>query len=179
VLIGLLVVILALGALVLGSSPGSSQVAEPNFQSAAPAAPDAPPLKVRLLTSFVGPVGAFRAEVALRGLPTDTTVSFSLRQQVFDRTMLTRSITTTSGGGSGGSLLEGTAAVTDDGSGTSIAVIEFPVVDRWPAPENGVVLNGSGVYPFVIEARGPAGDSRARLVTQLIRLPGPETTTPT
>jgi hypothetical protein len=178
VLIGLLVVILALGALVLGSSPGSSQVAEPTFQSDAPAAPDAPPLKVRLLTSFVGPVGSFRAEVELRGLPADTTISFSLRPQVFDRTMLTRSITTTSGGGSAGNLLEGTAAVTDDGSGTSIAVIEVPVVDRWPAPDDGVVLNGSGVYPFVIEARGPAGDSRARVVTQLIRLPDPDTTTP-
>ena len=178
VLIGLLVVILALGALVLGSSPGSGQLAEPTFQSAAPAAPDAPPLKVRLLTSFVGPVGSFRAEVELRGLPTDTTISFSLRPQVFDRTTLTRSITTTSGGGSGGNLLEGTTAVTNDGSGTSFGVIEFPVVDRWPAPDDGVVLNGSGVYPFVIEARGPAGDSRARVVTQLIRLPDPDTTTP-
>ena len=166
-----------LGTLVLGSSPGSGQIAEPTFQSAEPAAADAPPLKIRLLTSFVGPVGSFRAEVELRGLPTDTTISFSLRPQVFDRTMLTRSITT-SGGGSGGNLLEGTTAVTDDGSGTAFGVIEFPVVDRWPAPENGVVLNGSGVYPFVIEARGPSGDSRARLVTQLIRLPEPDTTTP-
>ena len=178
VLIGLLVVITALGALVLGSSPGSGQVAEPTFQPAAPAAPDAPPLKVRLLTSFVGPVGAFRVEVELHGLPSDTTVSYSLQQPVFDRTMLERSITATPGGAAGTSLLRGTAAVTDGGSGPSFAVIEFPVADRWPVPEGGVVLNGPGVYPMVLTAQGPSGDSRARLVTQLIRLPDPDTTTP-
>lgn len=181
VLIGLLVVILALGALVLGSSPGSGQVAEPTFPSAAPAAPDAvdaPPLKVRLLTSFVGPVGAFRVEVELHGLPSDTTISYSLQQPVFDRTMLERSITATTGGAAGASLLRGTASVTDGGSGPSFAVIEFPVADRWPVPEGGVVLNGPGVYPVVLTAQGPSGDSRARLVTQLIRLPDPETTTP-
>ena len=181
VLIGLLVVILALGALVLGSSPGSGQVAEPTAPttaSDAPAAPDAPPLKVRLLTSFVGPVGAFRVEVDLRGLPTDTTISYSLQQPVFDRTMLDRSITATPGGASGTSLLRGTASVTDGGSGPSFAVVEFPVVDSWPVPEGGVLLNTPGVYPLVLTAQGPAGDSRARLVTQLIRLPDPDTTTP-
>lgn len=178
VLIGLLAVILTLGALVLGSSPGSSQIAEPTFQSAASAAPDAPPLQVRLLTSFVGPVGTFRVEVELHGLPSDTTISYSLQQQVFDRTMLERSITATPGGAAGASLLRGTASVTDGGSAPSFAVVEFPVADRWPAPDGGVVLNAPGVYPLVLTAQGPSGDLRARLVTQLIRLPDADTSTP-
>lgn len=177
-LVILLAVALTFGVLVLGSSPGASQVAEPTFQPAAPTAPDAPALKVRLLTSFVGPVGAFRAEVELRGLPTDTSVSYSLLQPVFDRTMLDRSITASSGGAAGNSLLRGTASATDDGSGPSFAVIEFPVVDRWPVPDGGVVLSAAGVYPLVISAQGPSGDPRARLVTQLIRLPDQDTTTP-
>lgn len=170
-----LAIVLALVTLVLASSPGSTQVADRDLQ---PAATDDPSLELRRLTSFVGPVGSFRAEVELQGLARDTIVSFSLRQPVFDRTMLGRSITASTGGQSGASLLEGTAAIADDGSGTSIAVIEFPVVDRWPAPDGGVVLNGPGVHPLVIEARGPAADMRARVVTQLIRVPGPDSTTP-
>lgn len=165
----ILLVCLALlpAMLLLAPSPGSGQSAGTGGDVTAPA------LHLRSVTNWVGPVGTFRAEVIAQHLPAGARITFSMHQAMRDRVTLDRSV---SGAGSGPTLLRGNVEL-PAGEEPKI-VVDFPISDTWPTPEGGVVLDGPGVHPVVIEATDADGTRLATIVTQLIRLPAATTTTP-
>ena len=124
------------------------------------------------VSPWIGPAAVFRAEVDLRDVAGATGVTFTLHQAVNDRAALDRAI---AGEQFGATLLRGEAA--SSGGASGLAVIDIPVSDTWPAPENGVVLTTSGVLPLAIVAVGANGDELATIVTHLIRLPDPDSRT--
>jgi len=162
-------VTIAFGALLMFAAPGGGQVTND-----APAdSPSQPRLQLMSVSNWVGPNAVFRAEVNLADIPDAFRTTFTLHQAVTDRYSLDRSI---SGEEFGTALLRGEASLS--GSTPRIATIDIPVSDTWPAPDNGVVLTRSGVFPVEISAVSADGAELATIVTHLIRLPDPDSTTP-
>jgi hypothetical protein len=129
-------------------------------------------LRLRSVTNWVGPVGTFRANVLAENLPDGASITFSVQTAVWDRSALNQSI---AGNRSAGILKRGTAAAPSENSTVAISI---PVTNTWPTPDGGVVLDSPGVYPVVIEAVDAKGSRLASIVTQLIRLPNADSTTP-
>ena len=127
---------------------------------------------IRLLevSDWNGPTSVFRARLQLLDLPTDARLTFTLHSAVSGRDALRSAL---DGDRLGGTLLAGQLDRSGDTAG-----FEIPIVPQWPAPPGGAVLTSSGVHPIVIRALSPSGDELARIVTELIRLPAPTTTTP-
>jgi Family of unknown function (DUF6049) len=167
----LLVVVLLPALLVLGAAPGSGASAGSPPDDAAENG--SPRLLLRSVTNWVGPVGTFRAEIDAQDLPAGASVSVSLQQPVRDRMSLGRSLT---GSRSGSPLLVVDLEVTP-GSSSPLAV-DLPITDTWPGPEGGAVLDTPGVYPVMIDAVDASGNRLVTIVTQLIRLPDSDATTP-
>ena len=167
----LLVTLLVALLVLLGAGPGSGQSVDAPSGGATDTG--SPQLHLRAITNWVGPIGRFRAELSAQDLPAGARISFSLHQAVRDRVSLDRSLTGTV---PGPTLLRGDAEMTSGTAAT--AVVSFPVSDTWPTPADGVVLEGPGVYPLLIDAVDASGDRLARIVTQLIRLPAATLTTP-
>lgn len=167
----LLAILVASALLLLAPSPGSGQ----SVGESANQTPDraTPQLHLRSVSNWVGPVGTFRAEVLAQNLPAGASLTFSVQAAVRDRATLNRSI---AGTRSASILLRGSVEM-PTGSPPTV-VMSFPVSDTWPTPDGGVVLDSPGVYPVVIEAINAEGVRLATTVTQLIRLPAADATTP-
>jgi hypothetical protein len=162
-------VTVALGVLLSFAAPGGGQVT-----NNAPAdSPSKPRLQLMSVSNWVGPNAVFRAEVNLADIPDASRTTFTLHQAVTNRYSLDRS---TSGEEFGAALLRGEASLS--GGTPRVATIGIPISDTWPAPDNGVVLTTSGVFPVEISAVSADGAELATIVTQLIRLPDPDSTIP-
>lgn len=162
-------VTVALGVLLMFATPGGGQV-----PSQVPADPVSQPgFQLVSVSNWVGPNAVFRAEVSIGDVPDASRITFTLHQAVTNRYSLDRSI---SGEQFGAALLRGEASLSE---GTPrVATIGIPISDTWPAPDNGVVLTTSGVFPVEISAVSADGAELATIVTQLIRLPDPDSKTP-
>ena len=142
-----------------------------------PAADAQTPVAARQLrlvgqTAFVGPTGTFTVVVATGDLPPDTRLDLVIYGEITTRSRLDRTI---AGEQLGAALF--TTPSTTTVAGTPSTTLSLPIADQWPAPEGGTVLNSSGVYPVLIEARSASGTRLDSVVTHLLRLPS--STTPT
>jgi len=162
-------VTVALGVLLMFATPGGGQV--PRQLPADPVSQ--PGFQLVSVSNWVGPNAVFRAEVSIGDVPGATRITFTLHQAVTNRSSLDRSI---SGEQFGAALLRGEASLSPDTP--RVATIEMPISDTWPAPDNGVVLTTSGVFPVEISAVSAEGAELATIVTQLIRLPDPDSKIP-
>jgi hypothetical protein len=139
-------------------------------------AADAPSLTVVDQTAWVGPTGTFRLRLDAEGLPDGATLRFELHNRVLGRSQFAQTVS----GENLGATLKRSSPVPVPGAAPGpdgAVVVTLPVSDTFPAPEDGVVLQGPGVYPFVVEVADAGGSTVARLVTHLVRLDDEAATT--
>ncbi len=153
--------LLAFGGTLAGGLPARALPSQSEGEAEAPAAV----LEVVDQTSVVAVPGAFVLQLRATGAPDDAVV----RVAVYDR-VVTRHEFGESVFGEFPRVLDPDAAVVPVADGTvdvTLLVVEDDDVD-------GLQLDDPGVYPLDVSLEDGTGAELARLITHLVRLPGPE-----